>query len=179
MGSQVIQTERLLLRDMTAADFGSLSAIMQDAETMRAYEGPFSDTETTDWLERQIDNYTRWGHGLWAVTLADTPEQMIGQCGLTFQDIEGDQVLEVGYLFNRRHWGHGYATEAARACVGLAFRDLDAAEVWAIVRDTNLKSMNVAIRCGMEVRSRFTKHYRGVDMPHLAFSVRRFEGSLG
>jgi predicted N-acetyltransferase YhbS/predicted acetyltransferase len=173
----VIQTERLLLRDMTAADLGSLSAIMQDAETMRAYEGPFSDTETEGWLERQIENHTHWGHGLWAVALADAPEQMVGQCGLTLQHVEGDQVLEVGYLFNRRHWGHGYATEAARACVGLAFREFDAAEVWAIVRDTNLKSMNVAIRCGMEVRRRFTKHYRGVDMPHLAFSVRRFEGT--
>jgi hypothetical protein len=42
------------------------------------------------------------------------------------------------------------------ACVGLAFRELDAAEVWAIVRDTNLKSVNVAIRCCTEVRRRFT-----------------------
>jgi RimJ/RimL family protein N-acetyltransferase len=56
---------------------------------------------------------------------------------------------------------------------GYAFRTLDADEVYATVRDTNLKSMNVAIRCGMTVRRRFTKHYRGLDMAHLAFSVRR------
>jgi len=46
-------------------------------------------------------------------------------------------------------------------------------EVFAIVRDTNIASMNVAIRTGMTIRTRFIKHYRGVDMPHYAFSVRR------
>jgi RimJ/RimL family protein N-acetyltransferase len=45
--------------------------------------------------------------------------------------------------------------------------------VWAQIRDTNLASMNVAIRLGMTVRGRFVKHYRGVEMPHLAFAVDR------
>lgn len=46
-------------------------------------------------------------------------------------------------------------------------------EVFCQVRDNNIASMNVAIRIGMTIRSRFTKHYRGVDMPHYAFSVQR------
>jgi len=83
--------------------------------------------------------------------------------------------LEVGYLFNRAFWRHGYATEAAAAIRDRAFTDLAASEVWAQVRDTNLASMNVAIRLGMVVRCRFTKHYRGIDMPHLGFAVTRDE----
>jgi len=46
-------------------------------------------------------------------------------------------------------------------------------EIYAIVRDTNLASMNVAIRLGMTVRERFVKHYRDIDMPHLAFAISR------
>jgi len=139
---------------------------------MTAYEGPFSDQEVGAWLDRQLDNYRRDGHGLWAVVLAGTGE-MIGQCGITRQRVEDEPVLEVGYLFNRQHWHQGYATEAARACRDWAFSALGAPRVYAIVRDTNLASMNVAIRLGMTVRTSFVKHFRGVDMPHFAFAVDR------
>lgn len=164
------QTERLVLREMTEADLPALKAILQDAQTMAAYEGPFSDTEVEVWLGRQRDRYRADSHGLWAVVLRGTGE-MIGQCGITWQDIDGCRVREVGYLFNRAFWHHGYATEAAGACVAWGFEHLGAREVFAQVRDTNLASMNVAIRLGMTVRSRFVKHYRGVDMPHYAFAV--------
>ena len=85
---------------------------------------------------------------------------MIGQCGLTRQRILDEDVIEVGYLFNRAHWHRGYATEAARVCRDHAFRRLGAERVWAQVRDTNIASMNVAIRLGMTVRGRFEKRYR-------------------
>ena len=165
-------TPRLVLREFAPADRAALAAIMQDAETMAAYEGPFSDAEVDAWLERQFVRYAADGHGLWAVTPRGEGE-VIGQCGLTWQDIDGATRLEVGYLFNRAWWGHGYATDAARACRDAAFAVLGAQEVFAKVRDTNLASMNVAIRLGMTIRSRFVTRYRGMDMPHYAFAVRR------
>ncbi|MEZ5086993.1 MAG: GNAT family N-acetyltransferase [Tessaracoccus sp.] len=79
----------------------------------------------------------------------------------------------MGYLFNRAHWHHGYAIEAARACRDWAFRELDTNRVHSIIRDTNVASMNVAIRNGMTVCRRFVKHYRGVDMPHFDFAIDR------
>jgi RimJ/RimL family protein N-acetyltransferase len=88
------------------------------------------------------------------------------------QNIEDRNVLEVGYLFNRDYWHKGYAAEAAKQCVRYAFEVVGADEVYAIIRDTNLSSMNVAVRCGMTAKQRFIKHYRGVDMPHIAFSVK-------
>lgn len=166
------ETERLRLRELTADDLPALRAILQDAETMTAYEGPFDDAEVDDWLARMRDRYAEDGFGLWAVVLRESGE-MIGQCGLTWQWIDEERVLEVGYLFQRAHWHRGYATEAAAACRDYAFETLGAERVYAQVRDTNLPSMNVAIRLGMTVRSRFVKHYRGVDMPHLAFAVDR------
>jgi [ribosomal protein S5]-alanine N-acetyltransferase len=169
-----IDTERLTLREMTEADLPALSAILQDAQTMYAYEGAFSDTETWEWLERQIARYQTDGFGLWAVVLRASGE-MIGQAGITWQQVEGERMPEIGYLINRACWHKGYAIEAAAACKRYAFDTLGFAEVFSIIRDTNVASINVALRNGMLLRKRFMKHYRGVDMPHLAFSARRDE----
>ena len=84
-------------------------------------------------------------------------------------------MLEIGYLFQRKHWKKGYAIEAARACKHYAFETLHVNEVFSIIRDNNVASMNVAIRNGMTIRGTFIKHYYGIDMPHFAFSVRKDE----
>lgn len=166
----LIETARLELRALSESDLPDLRAILQDPETMTAYEGPFSEDEVRSWLARMEERYRADGFGLWAV-IRKSDRAMIGQCGITWQHIDGQQVHEVGYLFNREYWHAGYATEAARACVAHAFHGLGAGRVYAQVRDTNIASMNVAIRLGMTVRTRFVIHYRGVDMPHLAFAI--------
>ena len=168
----ILETERLYLREMNQSDFASLCRILKDDETMYAYEGAFSDDEVREWLDRQIARYQKWGFGLWAVILKDTNE-MIGQCGLTMQNWKDDEVLEIGYLFERAHWHKGYASEAAKACKKYAFETLNAAEVCSIIRDTNIASQNVAIRNGMTVKDKWTKHYRGMDMPHHRYVVYR------
>ena len=168
----ILETERLYLRKMSQADFKDLCKIMQDEETMYAYEGAFSDTEVQEWLDRQILRYQKWGFGLWAVILKETNE-MVGQCGLTMQPWKDKEVLEIGYLFGRIHWHKGYATEAARACKQYAFETLNAEEVCSIIRDTNIASQNVAIRNGMTMTDTWIKHYRNVDMPHYRYVVCR------
>lgn len=74
--------------------------------------------------------------------------EMIGQCGLTIQDIHNKRVFEVGYLFQKAYWHNGYATEAAIACKNYAFDNLGVDEVYSIVRDSNLASQNVASATG-------------------------------
>ena len=169
-GGVLPRTERLLLREMDEGDLPALKRTLQDGLAMCAYEGAFSDAEVADWLARRRQSYADHGHGLWAVILRATGE-MIGQCGISHQSVDGVGVLEVGYLFERAHWHQGYAVEAARACVRWAFAELRPDAVHALIRETNLASMNVAIRLGMTVRGRFTKHYRGVDMPHFDFAL--------
>lgn len=168
----ILETERLILRELQPSDFDALCRIMQDEETMTAYEGAFSDEEVQAWLDRQLERYRKWGFGLWAVVLKETGA-MIGQCGLTMQPWKGQEVLEIGYLFERAHWHRGYATEAARACRAYAFDILNATEVCSIIRDTNTASQNVALRNGMTKTDSWVKHYRGVDMPHHRYVVRR------
>lgn len=167
----IIETERLFLREITQNDFNDLCKILQDDDVMYAYEGSFSDEEVQQWLDKQLFRYENDGMGLWAVILKENNE-MIGQCGLTIQHIPQGDVIETGYLFQKKYWHKGYATEAAKACNKYAFKKFGADEVFSIIRDTNTASQNVAIRNGMTRKGTFIKHYRGADMPHYIFSVK-------
>lgn len=168
----ILETERLYLREMKQSDFYSLCKTLQDEKAMYAYEGPFCDIEVQEWLDRQIRRYQKWNFGLWAAVLKET-NKMIGQCGLTMQPWKNEEVLEIGYLFERQYWNKGYATEAAQACKKYAFEVLKADEVCSIIRDTNIASQKVAVKNGMTMVDTWVKHYRGVDMPHYRFVVRR------
>lgn len=166
----ILETERLYMREMTQEDFPALCRIMQDEEVMYAYEGAFNDEEVQGWLDRQLMRYQKLGFGLWAAVLKESNE-MIGQCGLTMQPWKDEEVLEIGYLFQRAFWHKGYATEAARGCKKYAFEILKAKEVCSIIRDTNTASQKVALRNDMEKRDSWVKHFRGIDMPHDRYVV--------
>ncbi len=168
----ILETQRLYLRRLTQEDFDNLCRTLQDEQAMYAYEGSFTDAEVQEWLDRQLARYEKHGFGLWAVILKETGE-FVGQCGLTMQPWKDQEVLEIGYLLERKHWHKGYCTEAAKACKEYAFTVLDIKEVCSIIRDTNTASQNVAIRNGMTVADTWTKHYRGVDMPHLRYVIYR------
>lgn len=168
----ILETKRLYLREMNPSDFNSLCRILQDEKAMYTYEGAFSDQEVQEWLDRQIYRYQKWNFGLWAAVLKET-DKMIGQCGLTMQQWKDQEVLEIGYLFERSHWHQGYATEAAKACKQYAFEKLNASEVCSIIRDSNTPSQNVAMRNGMVMKDQWIKHYKGVDMPHYRYVVYR------
>lgn len=167
-GQTILETKRLILRELTDKDYEALCLILQDEETMYAYEGAFDDAEARDWLKRQMARYRQWGFGLWAVVLKENGE-LIGQCGLTMQPWKEREVLEVGYLFQRAYWHQGYATEAAAACKKYAFEVLKAQEVCSIIRDINQASQRVARRNGMIPADTCIRHYKGVDMPHIRY----------
>lgn len=153
---------------MDNTDFESLCRILQDEEVMYAYEGAFSSQEVQEWLNRQILRYKKFGFGLWAAILKETNE-MIGQCGLTMQPWKDQEVLEIGYLFQKLYWHKGYAFEAAQACKKYAFETLNADEVCSIIRDTNTASQNIALSNGMILADSSIKTYKGVDMPHYRY----------
>ena len=168
----VLQTERLLLRRLTEDDWEDLCEILQDAETMYAYEHAFSEREARAWLENQLARYARDGLGLWAVTDRDTGD-FLGQAGLTWQDAGGSRELEIGYLFKRRHWHNGYAAEAACGCRDYAFGTLNHPRVVSMIRTNNYASQRVAQRVGMRRERQFIKRYYGMDMLHYVYAVQR------
>ena len=170
----IFETKRLILREMTYDDLPALREIVQDEQTMHAWNGAWSEAETVEGLEKQLCAYREDGFGRWAVVLKET-SAVVGICGLQWCETDKNSVLEIGYLFNRAYWHNGYAAEAAIACRNYAFDVLGYNEVFSLIRDNNYASMNVAIRTGMLVRGSFIKHYKGEDMPHYIFSVRKKE----
>jgi RimJ/RimL family protein N-acetyltransferase len=169
-----LETPRMILREMTEDDYPALADILRDDQTMRSYGGALSEEEARRWMGKQLARYRDDGLGLWAAILKEGGG-MMGQIGITWQDVDGERLPEIGYLLNRAHWSRGYATEAASACKRYAFEELGMEEVYSIVRDTNITSINVAIRAGMLVRKLTVRHFRGTDMPHYVLSARRGE----
>ena len=167
---EILRTRRLLLREMTEGDIPDLEEMLLDPEVMYAYPHTFTKEDVENRLARQQQRYRQDGFGLWAVVLRSTGE-MVGQAGLTWQDCEGQPVLEVGYLLKKRFWHQGYASEAARACRDYAFRVLGAEKVSSIIKTDNLASIRVAQRNGMAREKAFTAHYYNVPVPHYLYTV--------
>ena len=120
----IMETQRLLLREMNPDDFQALFRVLGDPETMWHYPYTFDGQHVRDWIERNMNRYREYGFGLWAVCLKDTGE-MIGDCGLTMQNINGEMLPEIGYHIRRDCQRKGYAGEAARAVRDWAFRSTD------------------------------------------------------
>ena len=172
MREVILETERLVLRTLEQDDFEEVCKLLQDPVVMYAYEGAFSDQEVQAWLDKMFWRYENDGFALWAV-IEKSSGELIGQCGITYQEYNGGWVAEVGYLFRKEFWHKGFATEAAMACKEYAFQVLNFDEVYSIIRDSNVASQNVARRNGMTEVDTFVKHYRGVEMPHIIFRVSR------
>lgn len=170
----ILETERLLLRELKRDDIAGLKAILQDEEVMYAYAHAFDDDEVNTWYENQIKRYQADGIGLWAV-IRKSDGCMIGQCGLTWQTTDRETVLEIGYLFKKVCWHQGYACEASKACKNYAFSTLQMERVVSIIRDNNTPSMQVALRNGMYPTYSFVKHYYDIDMLHIVYEVKKEE----
>ena len=145
----VIGTERLLLREYTMNDFDALYEIMSDEETMRHYPKPFDKDKTRGWIAWNLDNYEKYGFGLWAVTLKETGE-FIGDCGITLQNIDGETLPEIGYHIHKKYWRRGFAKEAARAVRDWVFENTDCDAVWSYMKYTNAASYSTALANGMK-----------------------------
>lgn len=150
MNRVILETERLILREITADDLDDLLEIWGDSEAMRLFPRAFDHQAMREWIERNQRRYEQYGHGLWAVILR-SERKLIGDCGLTIQEVDGIEELEVGYHFNRKYWGRGFATEAARACMDYAFERLTARRIISMIRPENLPSRRLAERNGLRV----------------------------
>ena len=145
----VIETERLLLREFTHEDFSALFEILSDSETMRHYPKPFDEERIKGWIEWNLQNYRENGFGLWAVVLKETDE-VIGDCGVTIQNIDGELLPEIGYHINKLCWRRGFGSEAARAARDWAFEHTGYDCLYSYMKYTNIGSYSTAIAIGMK-----------------------------
>ena len=164
----ILETPRLILREMSPEDLDFVAAMLADAEVMRFYPRCYSRRSGN--LDRAANRrYARHGHGLW-LALEKGGGQPVGQVGLLIQRIRGVEEKEVGYLMHRPFWRRGFATEAARACLDHAFTALARQRVIALVRPENTPSQAVARKLGMQPELQTVEHS---GFEHLVFSVSR------
>ena len=146
--NKILETERLYLREMDLNDQDALYKVLADAEIMQHYPYAFDEKRVKDWIERNMKRYVEYGFGLWAVCLKDTGE-MIGDCGLTLQNIEGRMLPEIGYHIRRDCQHRGYAKEAASAVRDWAFKNTDYPSLYSYCKYTNEASYRTAESIGM------------------------------
>ena len=140
----MIRTERLVLRRWTDADRPAFYDLNSDPLVMETI-GPVMDRAQSDAMMDRIEGgFDVHGFGLWCVELDGTS---IGFTGLSmpwFRD-----GVEVGWRIRSAWWGHGYAPEAARAALAVAFDDLNLEEVISFTAVTNDKSRRVMEKIGL------------------------------
>jgi [ribosomal protein S5]-alanine N-acetyltransferase len=167
---QILETSRLILRQFRPDDADSLAHVISDRETMRFYPVPYGRAGVEEWIARNLRRYSENGHGLWAMILKSNGE-LAGDCGLTVQNVDGVDEIEIGYHVRRDLWGQGLATEAACACRDLGFARLPVERLISLIRPENLQSRRVAEKNGMTV----WKEVIWRHLPHLVYAIRREE----
>lgn len=167
----ILETERLMLREMDQNDYDALYAVLADSDIMEHYPYTFDEARVRNWITRNKERYKTDGFGLWAVVLKKTGE-MIGDCGITLQPIHGQWLPEIGYHIRADHQRRGYASEAAAACIRYAFENYDFPAVYSYMKYTNIPSQRTALKSGMS----FIEEYEDPDNTYTrVFAIQRTE----
>jgi ribosomal-protein-alanine N-acetyltransferase len=145
-----LKTARLLLRPWHEADRIPFAALNADPEVMRYFPAPLTRGESDAMVDSILDNFARRGWGLWAVEVTDVAP-FIGFVGLNPANFDAPftPCVEVGWRLAKEHWGHGYASEAARVAVQFGFAGLELDEIFSWTATVNLPSRAVMERIGM------------------------------
>lgn len=121
---------------------------------MQHYPYTFDEARVRNWICKNMERYRVFGFGLWAVCLRSTAG-MIGDCGLTMQNINGAILPEIGYHIARAHQHQGYAAEAARAVRDWCFTHTPFGMVCSYMKKTNIPSAATARANGMTLMEAF------------------------
>jgi RimJ/RimL family protein N-acetyltransferase len=143
-------TERLLLRQWKDADVPVFAKINADPEVMEFFPGVLSEDESDDMAQIIRVKISINGWGFWAVERRDD-NKFLGFVGLNapHYELPVSPCIEIGWRLGREYWGNGYASEAARKCLEIAFKRLNLCEVYSFTSVLNLRSRAVMERIGM------------------------------
>jgi RimJ/RimL family protein N-acetyltransferase len=153
----MMQTERLVLRELAASDFADrfkMSCSIQDPG-----KDPPAERFERGLFQHYLDHQGLFGYSMYAVTLKSTG-QFIGSCGLEHYEWDGSPEVEIAYDLNREFWGQGYATEAAAAVRDFAFGELGLQRIVSYIVPDNIASRRVVEKIGLSKEKQFMKDGR-------------------
>ncbi len=179
-----LQTERLILRRLTASDVDDLVALDSDPDVMAFLTGgvptPRADVEAS--LRELIEDYTRF-HGLGRYAAIEA----VGGAFLGWMSLrnDGSDEVDLGYRMHRSAWGRGFATEGARALVAKAFTEDFGGRRGPIMRvraqtmAVNTRSRAVMERAGLRHVRTFHLHFDdpipGTELGEVEYAITRAE----
>ena len=169
---QLFSTPRLSFYPLTSDDIPHLIEIFQDERVMYAWEHTFTDEEIDTFLATAIKNYQTLGYGFWCVR-ETAHDDVIGVIGLIPEKVEEVKEIGVAYLLKHKYWHCGYALEGAKGCIEYGFDTLNATSIIADIRPCNLASVTVAVGCNMTEETTIIKYYRGKEMPHTVYRMKK------
>ncbi|MBA9002086.1 GNAT family N-acetyltransferase [Thermomonospora cellulosilytica] len=145
-----VRTERLILRRWRERDRGPFAALNADPQVMEHFPATLDRAGSDAAIDRYETGFEANGYGIWALEVAATGE-FIGLAGLSPVTFTAPftPAVEIAWRLVRTAWGHGYATEAGRACLAYGFEALGLPEIVAFTSTTNLRSQAVMRRLGM------------------------------
>lgn len=161
----MIETKRLLLVPMAAPHLEALTAMNADPKVMAHFPEPLSPADSEAMLGRFTSHWAKHNFGYCAVVRGDTGA-FIGFTGLAYVGYETHftPCVEIGWRFNRAAWGHGYAFEAALACLEWGFNTVGLSEIVSFTTPGNTRSIALMQRLGME-------HHEREDFQHPSLAL--------
>jgi RimJ/RimL family protein N-acetyltransferase len=145
-----LRTERLLLRRWTPADREPFATLNADPRVMEHFPGVLTPDESNALVDRIEGHFERHGFGFWAVEVPGVVP-FAGFIGLSVPRFETHftPCVEIGWRLANQCWGHGYATEGARAALAFGFQELRLEEIVSFTVPDNLRSRRVMEKIGM------------------------------
>lgn len=150
----VLETPRLILRQLVADDLDDLYRILSDPTTMAFWPAPFSLEGTHAWIEHQRQSYRDNGFGRYAVILKEN-QSLIGNCGIAKASIDGTIENDLGYIIFHPFWKQGYASEAAAACKRYGMDTLQLDRICANMPTDHVASRRTAEKIGLHFEREF------------------------
>lgn len=143
----IIETKRLIIREIAQNDLDGLYRICSDPELMKFVGdgNPLSKQQTQKWVDVTLSNYASKGFGMYGVIDKETGT-FIGYCGLVFStDVNDNELI---YALSKAYWGRGLATEIAKCLVEFGFSNLHMDRIYASIDPENTASEKILSKLG-------------------------------
>lgn len=152
----IFNSERLGFRNWQDSDLKALAKMNADPRVMEYFPSTVDEIETAKFIARMQAEFAKHNFCYFAVDLLSSNE-FIGFIGLSNKDFEADftPCVDIGWRIDPDHWGKGYATEGAKACLDYGFNTIALTSIVSMAPKINKKSIAVMKKIGMQFETEF------------------------
>lgn len=166
-----VQSQRLYFRRLRATDLELASCVLQNAETMAAWDRPYDRSDTLDFIADMLRRYRTDGIGYVAAFEKQTDE-LVALCGLLAEQLDGRPAVSLGCIVRSEKRFHAFGRECLSAMLSCAFARLELDRVVSFIRLDNVGALQTAAAFGMKPVGRCERVHAGQAVPHAVLEMR-------